>query len=594
MLMTALVLAAALLLAVLSYAGPGASWGRDGLPGGLRAVAWASLGLLLLNPSCPAAPANGRPLVLLDGSLSMIADGGRWREAADSARRWGEVRPFGDPGAPPDTLLRAGASRLGEALDAALATGRPVIVVTDGEVEDGVLLGDRLAGATVRLFPREAVPAAGIETVEAPPRLGLRDTLRVRVGLRVARLTPQRLGVALRLGERELARGGVDVSGDGTHDLMLAVPPGRLPPGDHVLQAALVEQYDAEPRDDSRLVVVVVSPVPGIAVLASPADWEARFLVRALREVTSLPVAAYARLEREGWRRMDDLRRVPDSEVQQAAARADLLVVRGAPPPGPRRGRAILEWPAADAPERPTDWYLASGPGGPIPGALVGIAVDSLPPATALSALSADSPAWVGLTAQLGRRGPVRPAMAGYLAPGERRVVLAAEGLWRWAFRGGSSEQAYRSLLAATAEWLLAAPDPSRGAAAPVRAVVPQGRPLPFVRAGPDSGDLEIRLQAAQGEDRVDTLRFGPDGRAGLRLPPGTYRYQVPRGAGVVAVETWSPEWFPGPVTVAAREAAAPPAPGRQRGARDLGWLYALGVTALLLEWAVRRRRGLR
>ncbi len=37
-----------------------------------------------------------RPLVLLDASLSLAAPGGRWREARDSAARWGDVRRFGD------------------------------------------------------------------------------------------------------------------------------------------------------------------------------------------------------------------------------------------------------------------------------------------------------------------------------------------------------------------------------------------------------------------------------------------------------------------------------------------------------------------
>ncbi|MBP9202133.1 MAG: hypothetical protein KBF47_19090, partial [Gemmatimonadales bacterium] len=52
-----------------------------------RAVAWAALGVLLLDLTCAAPSASGaRPLVLLDGSLSMTAAGGRWAEARDSAR----------------------------------------------------------------------------------------------------------------------------------------------------------------------------------------------------------------------------------------------------------------------------------------------------------------------------------------------------------------------------------------------------------------------------------------------------------------------------------------------------------------------------
>ena len=62
--------------------------GRRALvPLAARAVAWSTLGLLLLNVSCPSSARPLRPLVLLDGSLSMGAPGGRWREARDSARQ---------------------------------------------------------------------------------------------------------------------------------------------------------------------------------------------------------------------------------------------------------------------------------------------------------------------------------------------------------------------------------------------------------------------------------------------------------------------------------------------------------------------------
>lgn len=53
-----------------------------------RAIAWAALGLLLLNVSCPVPAAPRRPLVLLDASLSLSAPGARWAEARDSAARW--------------------------------------------------------------------------------------------------------------------------------------------------------------------------------------------------------------------------------------------------------------------------------------------------------------------------------------------------------------------------------------------------------------------------------------------------------------------------------------------------------------------------
>ena len=49
--------------------------------------------------------------------------------------------------------------------------------------------------------------------------------------------------------------------------------------------------------------------------------------------------------------------------------------------------------------------------------------------------------------------------MVGDVRQGNRRVVIGVQGLWRWAFRGGSSEQAYRALFAGTVDWLLALPE---------------------------------------------------------------------------------------------------------------------------------------
>ncbi|HEU4570962.1 MAG TPA: hypothetical protein VFS07_10360, partial [Gemmatimonadales bacterium] len=133
----------------------------------LRAGAALILLLLLLDPAVRRPGAAGRPLVLLDTSLSLTAAGGQGRAARDSAAAWGEVRPFGD-------------SRLAPALRAAAADERRVVVVTDGVIRDlAELPPDLLARATVRLFPRAPVADVAVTRLEAPSRIALGDTLRV-------------------------------------------------------------------------------------------------------------------------------------------------------------------------------------------------------------------------------------------------------------------------------------------------------------------------------------------------------------------------------------------------------------------------------
>jgi hypothetical protein len=175
-----------------------------------------------------------------------------------------------------------------------------------------------------------------------------------------------------------------------------------------------------------------------------------------------------------------------------------------------------------------------------------------------------------------------------------RSVTVAVDGLWRWAFRGGPSEQSYRTWVAATASWLLGGADSVRGVAAPVRAVVQNGRPLIFEWTGAGPPAPTQVVWADTGGTRTDTLRFDGAGRAEVRLPPGQYRYRLERGGGgTVAVEEYSDELLPAPVTLSTR-AARVPLPRRVTAARDWLWLFGIAVAALSLEWLARRRLGLR
>jgi hypothetical protein len=177
-----------------------------------------------------------------------------------------------------------------------------------------------------------------------------------------------------------------------------------------------------------------------------------------------------------------------------------------------------------------------------------------------------------------------------------RSVTVGADGLWRWAFRGGSSEQSYRTWVATTASWLLGGADTVRGVAAPVRPVVQNGRPLLFEWSGPGPAvpTPVVWSGGTMGDARTDTLRFDGAGRAPVRLPPGEYRYRLgPGGGGVVAVEDYSDELLPWPPTLGPRTARVG-RPESRTAARDWLWLFGFAVLALAVEWLARRRLGLR
>jgi hypothetical protein len=564
-----------------------------------RAVAWAALGLLLLNVSFPVSGEPVRPLVLLDASLSMTAASGRWAEARDSAHRWGEVRTFGDERSGADTAPTRGRSLLAPALAAASASDRPTIVVTDGEIEDAADLNAALLTRTgVRLFSRKASTDLAVTRVTGPARVTLGDSIPLEVEIEAEDGPgPDTVSVRAAIGATRLAARRVRLT-NGRGRARLSVQSTRLGPGDHLIEVALEGWKDDEPRTDRRLYLVSVAPTPGVVLVAAPADWDTRFLYRSLRDVAQLPVQGFIRIDADRWRSMNDLRVVAQDRVRQAARRADLLVLAGAAESFAEgaTARGILRWPAPASADSQLlgDWYLAADGASPLAGAFLGQPVDSFPPAIQLTPLQVGPSDWVALSAQLGRRGVARPAVVGGQEGRTRHVAVGVAGLWRWAFRSGSSEESYRSWVAATASWLLGGADSARGVARVARPVVENGRPILFDWAG---GGTPVPTAIAWSGDSApsgDTLRFDGSGRAIVWLRPGAYRYRLATGgAGTVAVEAYSEEFLPHPVTLSPRESRAA-SPSKHRSVRDWLWLFAICVLALAGEWLARRRLGLR
>ncbi|MGH3372940.1 MAG: hypothetical protein ACRDPR_23385, partial [Nocardioidaceae bacterium] len=409
---------------------------RGWVPLTCRAVAWAAIGLLLLNLSCPTPGAPRQALVLLDASLSLGAPGGRWAEARDSARRWGEVRQFGDERVSADSVPARGRSLLGPSLLAASASDRPIVVVTDGEIDDaGDLPPELLARAGVRLFARSAQPDLAITRLTGPARVTAGDTIALEVEIQaLGGGAADSVQVEVRSGSSRIASRTVRLREGTIGRARIAIPSPSIGSGDHVLRVSLAGADDPEPRTDARLHLITVTPTPGVVLLAGPADWDSRFLYRTLRDVAQLPVRGYARLDGDRWRSMTDLGPVTADQVRQAARRADLLILKGevAPQAEGTLARGIWSWPVANkGAELSGDWYLVPSDVSPVAGAFLGQPVDSFPPAFQLAPIQAGAGDWVALSGQLGRRGAMRPAVVGRQEGRVRRVVVAADGLWR-------------------------------------------------------------------------------------------------------------------------------------------------------------------
>jgi hypothetical protein len=578
------------------------------LPASCRAVGWAAIALLVVNPSCPIPGVVDRPLVLLDASLSMSAAGARWDEARAAAFVAGDVRTFGDPfvAGESDSIPTLGRSLLANAIATAAASGRPLVIVTDGEIDDvPTVPPDLLKQSSIRVFPREAGPAATILSVTGPNRVLLRDSIRLRLQLRTAGLpgggsADGSLALQTRLGERVLARTNAVGLGSSS-EVEMTVPASALGPGEHLLEIALVDTVGREWRDDRRLHYVRVADSPGIVVVASPGDWEARFLLRTLRDVTALPVEGFVELAAGRWHRMSDLSPVTPARVREAYRLASVGVRLGSPSVLTLRPRAEWIWPRRSPVNG--DWYVSAGRQSPLGATLAGWNVDSFPPATSVMDDTIPAAAWVALTAQLGRRGTPRPVFFGREIGGRREITTLGRGMWRWSFRGEASEQAYRAIVSSSVDWLLGA-EPVEGPGVLLnRRTVPRGLPLIFsVSAGSDTSWATVPVQFRSETDGTtieDSLRFDEAGTASLYLPPGRYVFSFPNvpggssASGVVAVEGYSEEWFPHEVTLQESRAVSS-ASGRSRAARETLWPFGLALAALSAEWVVRRRRGLR
>jgi hypothetical protein len=574
----------------------------------LRSAGFAALLLLLWNPTTARWEAvDAPPLVLLDASLSMGATGGRWHEALDTARALarggGVVWRFGTDARAYDSLPpRDGASRLAPALAAAAGRGGPVIVVTDGAIADrGDVPVDLLRRTRVVVLPRPPFFDAFVASVEGPRRVSAGDTIRLSVsygtaGPRGPGPGPRLTTLAVSLQGRRLVSRSVELPDSGIVSTDLSFPVSRFPSGWAVVDVRLEGVGDEEPRDDARLFVVEVSPQPSVVLLAAPPDWDTRFLARTLGEVARVPVRVFVAAEAgpSRWRDAATLGPVSSATVGQAVGAARLVVRAGdaARFAGLTPKGAVLSWLTVRGQEG--DWYVQPPGPSPLAGALAGIAWDSLPPAVSLADVPADSLAVVILAARLARRGVPRPVILLTERDSARRATIAATGLYRWAFRGGASAEAYRALVAALADWLLAEGGGSRDRFRPVTYEVPNGMPVTWrwTAAGAPK-DVVVRLAGPDG-DRRDTLRFDATGGAVLSLAPGAYRYSAADGAerGLVAVDTYSDEWRPAAPELRPQD-GAPAGRLASTAMRDRWWLFVVAIAAFAAEWAWRRRQGL-
>lgn len=589
----------------------------------LRALAVAVVAALLFGaPSAPTRPAA--PLLAIDVSAS-------WRRGAgEDSIAVRAMRSFVDSvrGGATDVVLIGDSlrdigiadigrivpddrgSRVRPAIDRAAALGRPLIIVTDGEIDDADAIADAPSGSAVRVPIRASRGDAAISELTIPAAATAGDTVAVSA-LVVAG------GAGSADGTLQLTLDGAVVASAPVAALSafastrvalpLVVPRGaRIA----IVRAVVRASGDVESRNDTLTSPLEIGDRPPAVFVSTAPDLDVREVLTVLRGALALPTRAYLRLAPGVWREEGSLAPISESDVRARAGAAGLLIMHGDTsfvPRGRVRGSRALWSPAPPTPLarageslRAGEWYIGSAPESPLSAALSGLPWDTLPPVTLAGAARGS---FNVLTARLTRRGDPVAAIAGRADSGSRTLVVSGSGYAGWSLRGGRSAEAFTALWGAMFDWLAAARGDVR-AARPVPGAVRAGDPVKWQRGGTDSAVVVLLTKrsasptsAMSAAERTDSLRleFGAAGGDATSAPlaEGVYDVRAPGGASVLVVNAAN-EWIPRAASVQAgalsRGALSSDAPRLA----DATWPFVLALLLLCAEWLGRRAAGLR
>jgi hypothetical protein len=593
-----LAIAAGVLLALVQYGARGVSAGGLNLGAAvLRAAAVALIVALLLDAPAGCAKPVAR-WAALDASLSMSrGDSSLWRAARDTIRaaKPDSIFEFGDSVRPasPAAMPRDESSELRPAVERALGAGHPLVVVTDGELDDPDAARGLPAGSRVVVLERRPQRDLAVASIDVPRAVVSGDTIQATVTVAAGAAGVAGGALDLSVGDKALAHVPVEaLPAYGEHAIAVKA---RLdaPAGPTVLRALVSSAGDAEPRNDTLLVPVEVARAASAVFVSTSPDFDARYALAVLRGSLGIPARGFFRVAPGEWRVEGPLTPRPESEVRQASHDAPVVILHGdtaafGPP------RSVAPGPLALIVTSGTEgeWYPSAAPMSPLAPALSGLAWDSLPPVGIVA--SPPSGSWIGLEARRGRGGERKPIVVGSDEP-RRVAIVAASGLWRWQFRGGVAADAFTALWGSIFDWLAAERTDRRAAVVDDR-LVRAGDPVRWRRGSPQDSVVALTLRE-RGTGRVDslTLRFAANANVveSKPLPVGVYEVSTRGGTSVLPVNE-SREWLPRAPRVAAIGAGGVLSADATPRLRVFGWAYALAILMLCAEWILRRTRGMR
>ncbi len=623
--------------------------GRTG-PGILFAIAlFLILAGLVLPPLRPSPTAPTPRVAILDISASMDLpslpggptrlDSGRaevQRLAPDRVVAFGMSATAAVEPTELDRVIEAvdrAGSRLATAFRVARAAGADsVVLITDGELEDredSRREAERLGLQVREIRTAQSVIRTTVRDVSAPGRVSAGDTISFAVEIS----TPASGGTTP--GDDSVT---VTVEGPaGTKDTVRVERPSagrsrivqlRIPaPG--VRQESAWRRFGvsldpgADPLEAEQRRTVWVEITrgrAGVVLVSIDPDWEPRQLLPVLARASSGGARAYLRIGPDRWVRVGTVPEpITGTRVRSEAAGAGMLVVQGGMAELPpwlrdltgRHARVLVlargsgKLPGSDfAVGTPVEgeWFpVLPSPSSPVAGSLSGLEAEGLPPVAALRSVQGAG-AWPILQLRRDRRGDALPAAVGFVTERGRRVLVLAEGTWRWSARTGSARAVYRGLYAGITGWLLGdfRRVPVILAADPV-----DGRASIAWSIAPGVVDLVIAIRDSTGSVVwTDSIGMPADRVEGPDLPEGDLEYEARGQLEGAAFVVGRPFAVAGPtVELSGRDVGAslttraPTSSSRRPAGRRTVpslWPYVLAAGLLCAEWTWRRRLGLR
>ncbi len=585
----------------------------------LRAVAVLLVAALVFG--APAAPPRvAQPMVAIDASASWLRAVG---DDSTAVRALREAWLKEVDAAASDALVLVGdslrelsrndvaqltpgdaTSRIRSAVDRAAALGRPMLLITDGEVDDADALSDAPPGSRVRVLPRDNKRDVALADLALPSAASAGDTLQV--------------SSLLVSGGTGAAEGTLRLSLDGAEVAKLALPalapfattrltmPLVLPRGARIalVKAQVQVAGDVEPVNDTLTAAIEVTDRPPAVFVSTAPDLDVREVLTVLRGALALPTRAYLRLAPNVWREEGSLAPIAESEVRAKAAAAGMLIVHGDTTWAPKNQGGVRAARALWTPAPPTalakagevaraaEWYATNAAISPLAGALSGLPWDSLPPLT----LAGPARGTVTVvTAKLGKRGDAVPAIAARDDAGMRTLLISGSGYAGWSLRGGRSAEAFAALWGSIFDWLAAGRGDQR-AARPVASWFRAGEPIRWRRGGTDSLVSVLvspRGTAKAGDSvRVRFLNGAVEGET-APLSPGVYDVKLAGGSSVLVVNA-AREWIPRVPTLRDATLSSGSLSTDAPRLSDHWWPFVAALLLLCAEWIVRRLAGLR